>query len=249
MSGFSASNRLTASRWYWLRPDSVCWLSQNLSVTVSARAAPAETSASPAVPTAEANFHILLLIAEAPLRAALRRHGPRRLLLVDQDHPRSQRRQLEAVRREGAAVGHDGVDVAQRANAKACLQADEAVVREHDGLARGRGGAPAGVGDLLVVARRPEAGRKPVDGEEGLVGPQTLEGGGGHGAQEQAAPHHLAAGQHHPRTTARPRVRPPPGPPPAPPRASRTSRLLVTTVSPRRPASRPATSRETGPPS
>src|SRR3954454_23367095 len=222
MSGFSASNRLTASCWYWLRPDSVCWLSQNLSVTVSARAAPAETSASPAVPTAEANFHILLLIAEAPLRAALRRHGPRRLLLVDQDHPRSQRRQLEAVRREGGAVGHDGVDVAQRANAKACLQADEAVVREHDGLARGRGGAPAGVGDPLIVARRPEAGREPVDGEEGLVGPQALEGGGGpkgrrgpqareggagHRAEEPAAPPPLAAGQHPPRTTARPAER------------------------------------------
>src|SRR4051795_2707786 len=127
MSGFSASNRLTASCWYWLRPDSVCWLSQNLSVTVSARAAPPETSASPAVPTAEANFHILLLIAEAPLRAALRRHGPRRLLLVDQDHPRSQRRQLEAVRREGAPVVHDVVNVAKREMPKACPRAVEAV--------------------------------------------------------------------------------------------------------------------------
>ena len=31
MPGFSASKRFTASCWYWLRPDSVCWLSQNLS--------------------------------------------------------------------------------------------------------------------------------------------------------------------------------------------------------------------------
>ena len=58
ISGFSFSKRFTASCWYWLRPDSVCWLSQNFKVTVSSANAGNAAPASAAHPMAPGTYRV-----------------------------------------------------------------------------------------------------------------------------------------------------------------------------------------------
>src|SRR5215475_6665886 len=62
MPGLSASNRFTASCWYWLRPDSVCWLSQNFRVTVSAAEAVVARPARPARTVVASNVFLIIVL-------------------------------------------------------------------------------------------------------------------------------------------------------------------------------------------
>src|SRR5690554_5405883 len=128
ISGFSASKRSTAACWNWLRPDSVCWLSQNCSVIGSwAVAVPATMASDEAskralrkVPShGQAVVECSRQAAARPVRRRLGFTG----LLVGDDHPHPCRCKGEAVGRQGAGIGDQFADRGQRGDAMAGIEA------------------------------------------------------------------------------------------------------------------------------
>src|SRR5579883_958997 len=114
MPGLAASKLLTASFWYWLSPDSVCWLSQNLSTMSSAeaeagRAKPPRTVASATALRMHSSHALTIVVAALFRRRAGRRaEGPAarifRLLVGERDASAG-RGECETVRRQRAGIG------------------------------------------------------------------------------------------------------------------------------------------------